>query len=308
MAPSADLYDRANGFLATGAMLVPRFDHALALLPDGKVLVTGGSDGFSYFASAEIYDSASGTFSATGSMNIPRAWHTATLLPEGKILIAGGFNSGSTPEPFESSELYDPATGTFSFAGRFSPVGSATAWHYEHQAALLQNGKVLIAGGRGYGGATADAQLYDPATDTYTAVGPMNDRREELSATLLEDGTVLIAGGQNGPALVFARAELYDPASGTFSYTGSMSTGRALLTATLLQDGRVLVAGGVDAAGVVLASAELYDASAGAFSPTGSMIYARAGQIAALLPTGEVLVAAGYTNGNWLAHAELYHP
>src|SRR5258708_3716620 len=102
-------------------------------------------------------------------MNIPRAWQPATLLPEGKILIAGGFNSGSTPEPFESSELYDPATGTFSFAGRFSPVGSATAWHYEHQAALLQNGKVLIAGGRGYGGATADAQPYDPATDTYTS-------------------------------------------------------------------------------------------------------------------------------------------
>ena len=64
-------------------------DHTATLLPIGKVLVAGGSNG-SDLSSAELYDPASGTWTATGSLGTARSFHTATLLPNGKVLVAGG--------------------------------------------------------------------------------------------------------------------------------------------------------------------------------------------------------------------------
>jgi hypothetical protein len=92
------------------------------------------------------------------------------------------------------------------------------------------------------------AELYDPATGTWTVTGSLNIRRLYHTATLLASGEVLVAGGY----INLASAELYDPASGIWTLTGRLNTGRDFHTATLLADGRVLVAGR-------LASAELYD-------------------------------------------------
>jgi hypothetical protein len=57
------------------------------------VLVAGGVDFSNVFASAELYDPASGAWTATGSLATARYLHTATLLPNGKVLVAGGFDS-----------------------------------------------------------------------------------------------------------------------------------------------------------------------------------------------------------------------
>ena len=65
-------------------------------------------------------------------------------------------------------------------------------------ATLLPTGKVLVAGGDGETDALASAELYDPATGTFTATGGMEATREMHTATLLSNGKVLIAGGQNG--------------------------------------------------------------------------------------------------------------
>src|SRR5436190_23042712 len=80
------------------------------------VLVAGGFDSNSIaFASAELYDPASGTWTATGNLNNARAFHTATLLPNGIVLLAGGHNGPTfTPSDILSSaQLYDPASGTW---------------------------------------------------------------------------------------------------------------------------------------------------------------------------------------------------
>ena len=79
----------SGDFRPTATMTSPRTDHAAALLPDGNVLIAGGSNGTAVIASAEVYG-VTGSFSATGSMNTARRRFTATLLPTGKVLVAGG--------------------------------------------------------------------------------------------------------------------------------------------------------------------------------------------------------------------------
>jgi hypothetical protein len=134
---------------------------------------------------------------------------------------------------------------------------------------LLANGKVLVAGGTGYWGWYASAELYDPALGTFTDAGNMLNSREGHTATLLPSGKVLIAGGSelidsfpqpDGVVYptVYAKAELFDPVAGTFTATGSMTMARYVHKATLLPNGKVLITGGAAPLNEPTASAELY--------------------------------------------------
>jgi hypothetical protein len=191
-------------------------------------------------------------------MTTARCAHTATLLSSGNVLIAGGY--GSDPggyDTLDTAELYDPASGTF------GAIGSMTMARGQHTATLLSSGKVLIAGGIDFSTSNwwvSGAELYDPATGTFSATGSMTVPRGGHTATLLSGGKVLIAGGIDADTLTstHASAELYDPATGTFSATGSMATARVGHIATLLSSGKVLIAGGRNADTSALTSAELY--------------------------------------------------
>jgi hypothetical protein len=100
-----------SSFTATGAMTTPRVLHTATLLPDGKVLVAGGTDELHFLDTAELYDPDRGTFTPTSTpMTSRRENHTATLLRNGKVLIAGGYDGSQS---VRSAELYDPASGTF---------------------------------------------------------------------------------------------------------------------------------------------------------------------------------------------------
>ena len=86
---------------------------------------------------------------------------------------------------------------------------------------------VLVAGGvDSDGSASASAELYDPASGTWTATGSLNTARYYHTATLLPNGMVLVAGGMDSGGSASASAELYDPASGTWTATGSLNTAR----------------------------------------------------------------------------------
>src|SRR5262249_17347801 len=69
----------AGTFIPTGNMTTPRSGHTATLLTSGKVLIAGGSLGFSALPTAELYDSDRRTFTRTGDMTTPRSRHTATL-------------------------------------------------------------------------------------------------------------------------------------------------------------------------------------------------------------------------------------
>src|SRR5450631_1128079 len=139
----------------------------------------------------------------------------------------------------------------------FNNTGSLAAARRNHTATLLPNGKVLVAGGQNSSSLLASAELYDPASGSWTATGNLTNARELHTATLLPNGKVLVAGGQNSGS-VLASAELYDPVSGTWTATGSLGAAREYHTATLLPNGKVLIAAGLSGRSL-LASAELYD-------------------------------------------------
>ncbi|MBK5292055.1 MAG: hypothetical protein JJE04_10305 [Acidobacteriia bacterium] len=273
-----------GSFKAAGNMTMPRAGHTATLLPNGKVLIAGGSSSATRseaVTGAEIYDPSDGTFIQAGNMTTARLRHTATPLPDGRILIAGGLGSFDNRLPaVATAELYDPVT------GRFAATGSMIAGKSSNTATLLNNGKVLITGG-------PRAELYDPATGLFTATGPYAGRSAESvsTATLLPDGRVLFAGwsGNCEPT------ELYDPVTGTFSATGPMTGCDNVYTAgTLLMDGKVLFAGNIESNYV--AAAEVFDPATGTFTPLEGAPVAAVSTFT-LLPDGTVLIAGGVLPG-----------
>ncbi len=180
----------------------------------------------------------------------------------------------------------------------------------DHVATILQDGKVLIIGGK-TAAAWNSVELYNSSTKAWSAVNPMITPRGYHTATLLPNGKVLVVGGYNGSYLT--SAELYDPTTGSWTPTSAMSVPRAGHTATLLPNGKVLVAAGfVWPSGgnyTSLSSAEIYDPSSGSWTMTGSLNGPRGQHGAVLLASGKVLVACGTANGQvGLATAELYDP
>jgi N-acetylneuraminic acid mutarotase len=284
----------AEGWLAAVGPNVLHQGAEAILLPDGKVLVAGGF-GWSYYplASAELYDPEAGGWSFTGSMNVGRVGATTTLLPDAKVLVVGGLipDIDFIYDGTRSVELYDPAT------ERWSMTGSMHIVRASNTATLLQNGKVLVAGGS-YNDVLDSAELYDPATGVWSLTGSLSERRTAHTATLLSDGKVLVAGGADrfGDANISSTVEVYDPSTGTWSRANDMGTPRAGHTAMALSNGKVLVVAGVNrstGAWQTLRSAELFDPTTGLWTPTGGVSEARTGYTATLLLDGSVLIAGG---------------
>lgn len=300
----SDIYGAIGGRSDAAPLNTPRGGHRATLLGSGQVLVSGGySNSFEGLRGAELFDPSGSNWVNTGAMNTPRGSHTATLLPDGRVLVTGGLtNSLFSVSALSSSELFDPATQTW------SDTGAMTSNRVRHTATLLPNGKVLVTGGvsgADLGAPMASAELYNPATGSWTLTGPMHHGRADHTATLLPSGLVLVAGGvSNTFTPSIASAELYDPVTGTWTETDAMSTGRWLHTATLLANGQVLAARGYNLG--YLSSAELYDPVTRTWSVTTNSGLAAFASTATLLVNGRVLLAGGWTGSNAIPAAELF--
>jgi hypothetical protein len=252
---------------------------------------------------------------------------TTTLLPTGSVLIAGGLQG---VQDLSASWLW--SEGHNGIGGAWTPgndnLGGTGPLHTARDAAtatLLDNGLVLVAGGSSNGRVLTSAELYNPATGTWSAAGSLKSPRYHHTATLLTNGEVLIVGGNNTTgANTLDSAELYNPATNTFTLLqGTLWAQRAYHAATLLQDGNVLITGGVDEAGQPLSLAEIYNLADGSFyeitSTTGSSAVplARSQHTATLLANGKVLIAGGVGSvvlpntaiqDLWLTESEYFDP
>ncbi len=263
---SAEVFNPAtNSFSSAGVgpMGTLRRGAVAAPLPDGRVLVAGGSynDGVDHdLASAEVFNPATDDFTPVGAMGTPRVRAAAAPLPGGRVLVAGG-NDGATR--LSSAEVFNPATNAF------TPVADMGTDRARAAASPLPDGRVLIAGGTN-GAPLSSAAVFDPATNSFSSagLGAMSTARQAPVAAPLPDGRVLVSGGVfvEGVGGYQASAEVFNPATSSFSSAGigAMGTARTGAVAAPLPDGRVLVAGGYDGS-TRFSSAEIF-AAANTFS------------------------------------------
>jgi len=203
-----EIYNPSAGtWKATAALRAARYAMMATTLASGKVLVAGGSTAaLDALSSSEIYDPTAKTWTLGAKMVQPRGDYASITLATGKILFAGGENNSGVS--INNAELYDPTT------GKFTATGNMTATRVEHTAVLLANGKVLVSGGNNQtiNGATplASAEIYNPATGTWSATGSMSNARAGHTSTVLHNGKVVNAGGSDAVNELDS-AELYTP-------------------------------------------------------------------------------------------------
>ncbi|MCB1024201.1 MAG: hypothetical protein KDB79_07420 [Acidobacteria bacterium] len=236
---SAEFYDpKSRKFAPLENMRFKRSGHSATLLDDGKVLIAGGNEGARFLNEAELFDPATNTFQTIGPMNGSHARHSATKLEDGRVLILGG--EASLNKTTADAEIYDPQTNKFRKLD-----AKMNADRYKHDAVLLTSGKVLLFGGsdeKDRDGKLKSAELFDPATETFTKTGDMNFARFKIgeTAVVLQNGKVLVAAGSD-------EAEVFDPATNTFEkVSGGFGKSLHFASVTLLEDGRALILGGYE--------------------------------------------------------------
>jgi hypothetical protein len=290
---SSELYDPvARTFAASGTMTTPREGAAVAMLPSGKVLVAGGREDTASKASAELYDPGNGQFAAVGSLTSPRYRHAAAHLPDGKILVAGGCTDVSkcVATSLRTADVFDPVSETF------QATGAMLTGHVELGLVPLPNGLVLVIGGLAdasaeiydpklgtfratnpptvardgrtagllpsgrvfvSGGATLANEVFDPATETWSAAPGITFAPTSATWSIAAVGSQLLMSGgqrpnQQGAESRIVLLDLLAPANGsTILADGGLGTGRKA-HATSLVDTGVLVTGGDGSGGGVL--------------------------------------------------------
>jgi N-acetylneuraminic acid mutarotase len=179
------------------------------------VLVAGGTgDNNAALASSELYNSASGTWSSTGNLHVARVSARAVLLANGRVLTMGGcISNDCLSSTTKSTEIYNPVSGTWTVTGSMKTARA------EFIAVLLPSKKVLVAGGctsynvNGCLAVTTSAELYNPATGTWTSTGAVRAARMAMTGTVLPNRKVLVAGGQTAASDALSSSELYNPAT-----------------------------------------------------------------------------------------------
>ena len=236
---------------AGAVALLARHSHAITLLPDGNLLITGGvtGSGNAPTASVQMYNMATNDYENWAGAIGARSSHTATLMSDGRVLIAGGFNSGT---PLNSLAICDPKAKSCAAIGAvMNPARGG------HTATLLSKGasagRVLLCGGQ-TGAATAltgDCDLFNPADDTISDTAAMLSPRIGHAAVLLRSGKVFVTGGKRRNALNTAwiyepMNEVYTPdtLAGSWTPKDALLQGRIDHTATVLNNGVIVIAGG----------------------------------------------------------------
>jgi hypothetical protein len=297
---TAELFRPDSGtWLTVGPTGTAHHRGAMTLLPDGGVIITGGTtNGTVALATTEHYNAATRTFVAGPLMLAARVGHAASVLRGGELLVSGGTNYSST---LPRAERLNPA------ALGFVDAGPMVTPRDSPDVALLPDGKLLIAGGFSpLGVETPSAELFNPDAGTFSAAPSMPQARNTAVAVPLFTGQVLFSGGRTSSSTTLSSNLLYDLSSPQWTAGAALTVRRDGASFDLLNNQRVLRAGGQAPAGPALADAQLYDPLTNSWSPAASLGSARAHHGSMMLNDGRLLVVGGHNGTTPLASCELY--
>ena len=135
----AEMFDVVSGSFTPARPMTAYHDSASAtLLPDGTVLLAGGSVNLPTLSGTDVFDPVSGIFRAGPELVTNRISHTATLLNDGRVLIAGGLLSVGPSESTALAELYTPSALTP------APILLSLSGNGQAQGAILHAGTVRL--------------------------------------------------------------------------------------------------------------------------------------------------------------------
>ena len=294
--PAPHLWFSRNLVFASLALAPAPRTGGLAVELEGAALVLGGG-----VPTVERFDPRTGALDAIGELAPRTGAVVAPLgLPGTQLLaIAGGTLGGA---PAGVLELLQPAGAG---PAQIARVDDARLARTGATATTLTDGRVIVVGGRGPGGAPTGDLIEliasGPGAELRTARAALAHPRAGHSATRLGDDVgapVLIAGGAGATGAPVATAELWKPLSGDLAspatFSPSMLVPRSGHRAELMPDGSVLFIGGVDAAGQPIRMLERFVIDAG-FVPAGELP-ATSGVVemtTTRLPDGRILIAGG---------------
>jgi N-acetylneuraminic acid mutarotase len=269
----------------------PRRDHIAAALPDGRVLIAGGTSVFHWstyldYNSVEIFDPAHRAWISAAPMLESRIGAASATLRDGRVMVIGGESrvGNSQIEELASVEVYDSKTGVWSY---LAPMNQAHAFV---NSLVLDDGRIMIYGGLDH--ELASGEIYDPAANVWKMVAEGPKVRYSALARL-PDGRVLLTGGAGYEEnVVSARCWIFDPKANSWTETGSLLHPRGVHTATTLPNGQVLVAGGT-AKGSLVAPTEVYDVSFGKWQQLPNILVPRRGHTAIQNGHGQVILFGG---------------
>ncbi len=299
--PDCELFDPTAGtFTATGALARKRQHHTATLMPDGTVWAIGGTDArfaltTTVLSSVERWDPATGAWEAQPSLRFARTDHTTTLLQDGRLLVVGGADSEFiNSAPVKTTELFDPATRTWSFG---PPLGDA---RQQHAAVRLRDGRVLVVGGYGPF-SSRTCELFDPVTNTWSPAAATLESHQELFAVLLGDGRVLISPTPD----MAETAEVYDPVKNVWRATPKLPMKQYDGSLVRLLDGRALYVSGRSTNGTPTPRSSLYDPLLDRWEAGPALTLGRWDSSAALLRDGRVAFFGGFQGGEQVADVDV---
>lgn len=198
------LYDPVGTTWREAAPPPHHYDNLVVVaLADGGALIVGQTYPPPTQRIADRYDAVTNTWRSAA---VPPDWvpldPQAVRLADGRVLFAGGYCCGpSADRDPAAAALYDPVADRWEAAGRMVQA----RWSDELALTALPDGRALVTGGHLIDrpanqqvGATADVEVYDPATNTWGMGTPLTQARSWHTATPLADGRVLVVGGM-GP-------------------------------------------------------------------------------------------------------------
>lgn len=297
---------------------------------DGRWMVVGGGRGgllaLTAHRTTSIYDPLTDGCTPGPQLTVERALYPMVRLQDGRFLIPGGVNRFNDPQA--SCEIHDPATDTFTAV---APMLHPRAGH---TATLLPDGRVFAAGGLiamtvtpsplyAIFDTTNTTEIYNPATNSWTAGPNLRTPRVGHAAIVRPDNVIALCGGISWDNLIIIQlpavrstVDLYNPATNAITAGPSMGSARSLIDPIPLGNDRWLMAGGINAVtlanqGTPTNTAEVYDAVANTWSPAGAMTANRGLHKGWALGGGRFLIAGG-ADGTLQApipHAttEIYH-